>query len=72
MLWISRLQSGQSGVRCVSGDILCRYEYNSGDLFVRSCAKVLRMWCGSDFSSACISGGGLWSTLFGVSFSVCC
>ena len=43
MSWLCRLQSGQSGDGWVLGDILCRYEYRSGDLFVRSCASVRRM-----------------------------
>ena len=37
------LQSGQSGVGCVLGDILCKYECSSGDLLVRSCASVRLM-----------------------------
>ena len=52
------------------GDILCRYERRSGDLFVRSCARVLRMECVSVVSDGCISGAMSFMILFGVSVLV--
>ena len=59
------LQSGQSGVVCVVGLILCRYDCSSGDLFVRSCASVRRVLCASVFSAIVfICGGGASSILF--------
>ena len=38
-------QSGQCGVGCVSWDILCNYDLSNGDMYVRSCASVLRVPC---------------------------
>ena len=49
--------SGQCGVVCVSGDILCRYDMSSGDLFVLSCASVLRVVCDRVCSDVSIVGG---------------
>ena len=45
------------------GFILFRYERRKGDLFVRSCASVLRVWCGSVFSVSSMASGGALSTL---------
>lgn len=50
------LQSGHVGVVCVVGDILCRYECSSGDLPVRSCDSVLRVFRGNCCSDSCICG----------------
>ena len=36
-------QSGHCGVVWVVGSILCKYVLRKGDLFVRSCASVLRV-----------------------------
>ena len=56
-------QSGQCGVGYVVGSILCRYVLRKGDLLVRSCASVLRVWCGSVCSELSIGGGAVSSTL---------
>ena len=59
-------QSGQWGVGCVSGDILCKYDLSNGDLFVRSCASVLRVPCFRVFSCSLMSGAVWFSILLGV------
>ena len=65
------LQSGQSGDGCVSGAILCKYVYSSGDLFVRSCASVRLMWCVSVCSDLWMSGAGVLITLLCGVFWMC-
>ena len=57
------LHSGQSGVVCVVGFILCRYACRIGDLPVRSCASVRRVCRGSDCSVLCMGGAGAFSML---------
>ena len=39
MLCMLFVQSGQFGVGCVPGDILCIYSMRKGDLSIRSCAS---------------------------------
>ena len=60
------------GVGCVCGSILCRYCVRKGDLFVLSCARVLRMCFGSPSSAVLMSGAWAERTLFCVLFARCC
>ena len=51
------LHKGQSGDWFKIGSILCLYVFNIGDLPVRSCESVLRVFLGRDSSSGFIFGG---------------
>ena len=48
------LHRGQSGDWFKIGSILCLYVFNIGDLPVRSCESVLRVFLGRDSSSGFI------------------
>ena len=53
------LHRGQSDDWFKIESILCLYVFNIGDLPVRSCESVLRVFLGRDSSSGFIFGGGI-------------
>ena len=53
------LQSVHVSVVVVVGSILCRYVRRTGDLFVRNCASILRVFLSRCFSLLCMSGA-IW------------
>lgn len=54
------LQSGQSGVGWVSGDILCKYDNSRGNLFVRSCAVLCGVQCSHMVCKGLFSVVNVW------------
>ena len=52
------MHRGQRGEEWTRGSILLRYSSKNGDLFVRSCASVLRV-CLSKVSSVLLTVGGI-------------
>ena len=57
------LQRGHSGDGCDLASTLCKYDLSKGDLFVLSCARVLRVRRGSITSELLMCGGGVRSIL---------
>ena len=64
-VWSCIRQSGQSGERCRGSPMEKRYETRSGDLFVRSWARVRRVSLDRGSSAGETDGVWSWRTLLG-------
>ena len=57
------LKRGYSGDGCVLVSTLCKYDLGKGGLFIRSWARVRRVWWGSNSSELLMCGGGVRSII---------